>query len=84
MSASRILQFPHPTGSTQAAPAYAMTPILPFPVQHSCPTCGRACSPEDLSECLTCEQKYCSHKSCSWLCACDRFALEMAQRAGLL
>lgn len=53
--------------------------ILTFPVQHSCPTCNRPCSPEDLSECLTCGQQYCKHDS--WQCACDRVAIEVVQRA---
>jgi hypothetical protein len=53
--------------------------ILAFPVQHTCPTCGRACSPEDLSECLRCGQQYCRHDS--WECDCDRAAQELVQRA---
>jgi hypothetical protein len=52
--------------------------LLAFPVQHECPTCKRACSDEDLSECLSCGQKYCQFDS--WDCACDRFAREIVER----
>ena len=56
-----------------------MAKVLAFPVQHSCPTCERMCSPEDLSECLRCGALYCS--KCTWECQCDRDAAELAERA---
>jgi len=57
----------------------ATSNLLDFPVQHSCPTCNRVCSEEDLSECLRCGQQYCSKDS--WECACDREADEILERA---
>lgn len=54
------------------------TNVLSFPIQTECPTCGRACSDEDLSECLRCGQRYCSKDS--WECACDREAAEVIDR----
>jgi hypothetical protein len=55
-----------------------MATLLAFPVQHSCPTCGRMCSPEELSQCLRCGQQYCKHDS--WECECDRTAREIVER----
>jgi hypothetical protein len=77
MSASNILTFrPHRSHNKHSHPA----DVLSFPVQHECPTCHRACAPDDLSECLTCGQKYCSRRGCDWTCACDRFAADVIQR----
>jgi hypothetical protein len=53
--------------------------ILDFPVAFACPTCDRPCSEEDLSECLTCDQRYCSKDD--WRCECDRIAAEIVSRA---
>lgn len=53
--------------------------VLAFPAQTICPTCERACSEEDLSECLRCGQQYCSEDS--WECECDRQATEIVDRA---
>lgn len=54
-------------------------PVIQFPVTVVCPTCGKPCSDEDLSECLRCGQQYCSKDS--WECACDRQAEEIHLRA---
>jgi hypothetical protein len=54
------------------------TNVVAFPAQTNCPTCGRACSDEDLSECLRCGQQYCSRDS--WECECDREAAEVIDR----
>jgi hypothetical protein len=56
-----------------------LAPVLQFPVQHSCPTCNRACAEDELSECMRCGQQYCRFDS--WDCECDRTAREMKQRA---
>lgn len=55
--------------------------LLAFPVQFSCPTCGRACGEDELSECLRCGQQYCERDS--WQCQCDRDAAEILQRGGM-
>jgi hypothetical protein len=62
------------------ATASVMAKVLTFPEEkiHRCPTCERACSADDLSECLGCGQQYCS--KCSWECACDRAAADMQRR----
>ena len=57
----------------------ATNKILAFPVQHSCPKCGRVCSEEDLSDCLRCGQQYCSKDI--WECQCNRNADEIVERA---
>lgn len=79
MSATKILSFP--VGPSLRKKVNGPAHIIQFPTQHSCPTCGRACAPDELSECLTCGQQYCSRKECDWTCACDRFAVEMVGRA---
>jgi hypothetical protein len=81
MSASNILSFhPHRSNNKPSHPA----DVLSFPAQHSCPTCGRACAPDDLSECATCGQQYCNDKRCDWRCACDRLATDLLQRMEML
>lgn len=57
----------------------AVPHIIDFPVQHKCPTCNRACSEEDLSQCLRCGQRYCRRDD--WECECDRDASDMMSRA---
>jgi hypothetical protein len=52
--------------------------ILNFPVQHACPTCGRPCGADELSECTRCGQQYCQRDS--WECECDPIAREIVQR----
>lgn len=56
-----------------------MSNVLAFPAQLSCPTCGRACGDDELSECLRCGQQYCSGDD--WTCQCDRDSTELMQRA---
>jgi hypothetical protein len=53
--------------------------VLAFPVQFSCPTCSRPCGEDELSDCLRCGQRYCSHDD--WTCQCDRDAAEILSRA---
>jgi hypothetical protein len=50
-----------------------MSQLIAFPVQTECPTCHSVCSPEELSECLDCGDKYCGRVSfgCSSECDCD-------------
>lgn len=55
--------------------------VLQFPVKHACPTCGRPCGEDELSECLRCGQKYCERDS--WECQCDRTAREILLRGGM-
>ena len=76
---SKVLEFPARKQRSRKQHQYSL--IVPFPPQHVCPTCNRVCSPEDLSECLTCGQQYCQRNDCDWTCACDRYAVEMYQRA---
>lgn len=57
----------------------ATNTVLQFPIQLSCPTCGRACGDDELSECLRCGQRYCSNDE--WTCQCDRDAVEIAERS---
>lgn len=76
----KLLTFPKVIsfhGETKSKPGK----LLAFPVQHTCPTCHRACSPEDLSECIRCGQQYCNQDS--WDCECDRTAREIVQRGSL-
>ena len=58
-----------------------MTNLLMFPTQLTCPTCGRPCGEDELSECLRCGQQYCQRDS--WECECDRIAAEIIDRAGM-
>ena len=53
--------------------------VLLFHVQLSCPTCGRACGDDEVSECIRCGQRHCQYDS--WECQCDRDAAEIVQRA---
>lgn len=57
-----------------------MSVVVSFPSGFKCPSCNRSVSEEDLSECLTCGQKYCSSKECDWSCGCDRVAADIALR----
>ena len=57
----------------------ATNTVLQFAVQHSCPTCGRACGEDELSECLRCGQRYCERDT--WECQCDRDAAEIIERS---
>jgi hypothetical protein len=43
------------------------------PKRTFCPTCGRPCSVDELSGCMTCDAVYC--EADSWACACDVPAL---------
>jgi len=56
-----------------------MSNVLAFPVQLACPTCGRPCGEDELSECTRCGQRYCQQDS--WDCECDRTAREILARA---
>jgi hypothetical protein len=55
--------------------------ILQFPLERvsTCPTCGRPCGDDELSECLRCGARYCQRDS--WECECDRVAREIVERA---
>lgn len=66
------------------SPSAKISMVIPFPPRYTCPTCQRPCSPEDICECLTCGQQYCSHKECDWTCDCDRIAAELAQRMDMI
>lgn len=57
--------------------------VLTFPITNPCSGCGRQCGDDELSECLRCGHRYCKQAGCE-VCACDRFALEMAQRMEVL
>jgi hypothetical protein len=52
--------------------------VIQFPTQTECPTCGRSCSEEQLSGCMTCGAKYCKYDD--WTCDCDRMAAEIVER----
>jgi hypothetical protein len=52
--------------------------VVDFQVQTKCPTCGRPCGADELSECLRCGQLYCSNDS--WNCGCDTDARESMDR----
>ena len=54
--------------------------ILAFPIQTTCGVCGRACSEDDLGGCFTCGDTFCGKTGCKVICACDRLALDMADR----
>lgn len=56
-----------------------MADLFTFPVQCTCPTCGRPCGEDELAECARCGQQYC--KRDSWECECDRTARELLSRA---
>jgi hypothetical protein len=77
----KMLAFPVRRKQRRTPKQVSKAKLLAFPVQHSCPTCGRMCSPEELSECLRCRQLYCSKDS--WDCECDRTAREIVQRGSL-
>lgn len=47
----------------------AQTKMVPFPVASTCPTCGRICPANSLSECNTCGKQYCRFDK--WYCPCD-------------
>ncbi len=79
---AKVLQFPKPRRTRSAK--HASATLLQFPVQFACPTCGKPCSEDDLSECLTCGQQYCSHPACDWTCACDHMAADLAQRVSMV
>lgn len=49
------------------------TNVIAFPIQCSCPACGRVCSEDDLNECNRCEEKFCARTGCSMSCRCTRF-----------
>lgn len=51
--------------------------VIEFPVLVKCPVCKKSCSEGDLSECTTCDDKFCGqcHE-----CSCDRVAADLAER----
>jgi hypothetical protein len=60
-----------------------MTTVLSFPVTNPCSGCGRQCADDEMSECLRCGHRYCKRHGCE-VCACDRTAVELAQRAEIV
>ena len=65
--------------SVAAVHSIVLGTIIDSPVQTKCPTCGRPCGADELSECLRCGQLYCSNDS--WNCGCDTDAREIKDRA---
>jgi hypothetical protein len=60
--------------------------VLVFPAQITCQSCNKACSEDEMSTCPDCGDTFCgsAKSNCKSLCACDRLAMELADRAANL